>query len=183
MHFATLARWLCLGILAVGLSGCVHPSKVDITSNKLDAYHPNIKRLLILTDIGAALKNRTGDDEAIFASAVTGSLDQCGIAAAVHKHDPLALNNDAQQAIRAFGPDTVMTIVMKSAQTINGIPVSSVLNATMIDLKTKTAVWKAEINYLTADNAGQALAAAIIARLKQETILAPACATPVVPKG
>jgi len=178
----TLARWLCLGLVAAGLSGCAHPSQVGITSNKLNAYHADIKRLLVLTDLGKAIQTRGGDQEAAFTSAFTASLGTCGIDVKVQKHDPLALQDETKQAVQNFAPDTFLSIGWKTEQSVNTVAVQTVLVGSMIDLKTKRLVWKAEINFVPASNAGQTLAASIIDRLKLETILGSSCPTPIVPK-
>jgi hypothetical protein len=86
IRLETLVRWLCLGVFAIGLSSCAQPSQVAITSNKLNAYHANIKRLLVLTDLGKAMQMRVGDQDAIFDSALTASLGTCGITAKVQRH-------------------------------------------------------------------------------------------------
>ena len=169
-------------LLAACLSGCAHQSEIGMTSTKLNAYHADIKRLLFVTELGETLKYRVGDPEAVFESNLTDALHRCGIATQFHKHDPLALQNEEQLAVKSFSPDTILELRWKSSQTRYGVPISSVLMGTMIDWKTKQQVWKAEINLVPAYYSGETLAASIIQRLKTESILGPTCPTPIVPR-
>ena len=177
-----MTRWLGVLFLTACLSGCAHPSQVGMTSTKLNAYNANIKRLLVVTEIGETLKYRVGDPEAVFQSNVMDALGKCGIVTQFHKHDPLALQNEEQLAVKSFSPDTVMTLTWKSSQTLNGIPMSSVLMGSIIDMNTKRQVWKAEINFVPAYYSGETLAASIVNQLKQQAILDASCPTPMIPK-
>jgi hypothetical protein len=171
-------RFACLAFLALGLSGCVQ-STATITSNKASDYHANIKRLLVITDLGKALQD---NDEGIFESKMTDALGACGIVVTFHRNNPLALRNDSQDAIRATLPDTVMTLGWKSAQSMGQGPINAVYIGSMVDLATKRVVWKAEIDFKSALSGGETLAASLIDRLKADTIIGAACPTPVVPK-
>jgi len=182
MRFESALRFACLGFLVLGLSGCVQ-SKATITSNRANDYHANIKRLLVITDLGQALKGKIdGDEEGIFESNVRDALAKCSIVVEFHRHDPLALQNDAQEAIRATSPDTVMTLAWKSAQSGGRAPKSTVYIGSIVDLTTKRLVWKAEIDFQSAWSGGETLAASLVDRLKADTIISASCPTPIVPR-
>lgn len=182
MFMGKLPRFLSLFFVVACLSGCAHPSQVGITSTKLNAYNANIKRLLVVTELGEVLKHRSDNAEATFESTFTDALGKCGIVTEIHQHDPLALQNEEQLAVKTFSPDTVMTLVWKSAKTYAGIPTSTVIIGSLLDFNTKRQVWKAEINFAPAYYAGETLASSIVNQLKLQAILGPSCPTPVVPK-
>ena len=175
-----LSKIVTCAVFAVGVAGCTHPTDVGITSSKLNAYQPHIKRLLVLTELGSTLK--MGDGETAFDTTLNNAMDTCGIAVNVHRHDPLALQNEEQLALKTFSPDTVMTLVWKSEHTYGNIPTSVVIMGSILDVSSKKVVWKSEINLAPASHAGETLAASIIERLKKENILGADCPMPVVPK-
>jgi hypothetical protein len=179
MRIDTALRWMCLGLMTVGLSACVQ-SKATITSNKAPDYHPEIKRLLVLTELGIVPNNSpVGDVEGTLEGAVTDSLAKCGIVVKFQRHDPLALQSEGPQAIRSFSPDTVMTLGVKATGMGRATP--SIYLGSIIDMTTKKLVWKSEIDFQFAWSSGETLAATIVGRLKADTILGPSCPTPVLP--
>lgn len=182
MRTATLSRWFCLFFAVLGISGCAHQASVSITSNKLDAYKPNLQRLLVVTDLSQVMKIQRDDQEALFEASFMASLGGCGITVKFHRHDPLALNNEELGTINEFHPDTVMTIQLKSGTTYGGVPTSFHMEGSILDWGSKRQVWKAEIDSAPGYYAGQNLAAMIVANLKDQAILRPACVTPEVPK-
>jgi hypothetical protein len=171
-----------LAATAIALSGCAHQAPVSITSNRLNAYQPNIQRLLVITDLGQVMRIQRGDEEALFESAVEDSLGGCGIVVKFHRHDPLSLENEAQGAIGEFHPDTILTLQLRSGTTYGAIPTSFHSEGSIVDLRSKREVWKAGIDSAPGFNAGQNLASTLIDNLKKSTILGPACATPTIPK-
>lgn len=169
-----------MGFLAFGLAACVQ-SKATVTSNKAPDYHPEIKRLLVLTELGLVKNNSlVGDEEGTFEAAVTDSLAKCGIVTKFQRHDPLALQNEGPQAIRSFSPDTVMTLGLKATGSMGGAA-SVVYLGSIVDMPTKKLVWRAEVDFKAAWSGGETLAASIVDRLKADTILGPSCPTPAVP--
>jgi hypothetical protein len=178
MLLETSLRWLCMGLFAVGLSACVE-SKATISSNKAPDYHPEVRRLLLLTNLGLKPINRPGgDEEGNFEAAVMESLSRCGIVVQFQRHDALALQNNEQHAIQTFVPDTVLTLTPKATGTGRMIYAGSI-----VDMSTKKLVWRSEIEIDFHWFAGKALAASIIDRLKQDGVLASACPTPSLPPG
>ncbi len=170
-------------MLAGGLAGCAHQAEIGMTSSRLNAYHADIKRLLVVTDFGQTFKYRAGDPESVFESTFMDALSKCSIAVQFHKHNPLALENEEALAVKSFAPDTILELRWRSSVTNNlGIPVSSVLMGTIIEWSTKRQVWKAEIDFVPAFNAGETLSETIIGRLRQETILDPSCPVPIIPQ-
>jgi hypothetical protein len=181
MRAETLARWACVGLTAVGLSGCVQ-SKATIESRTADNYHADIRKLLIITQMDDTLKHSSaGDAGELFETNIASSLGKCGITAEFHERDPLALENDAAVAIRNSAPDTVMTLIWKSEQTGGRTPTFVVYSGSIIDLKSKRTVWKSEIQFKSAWSRAETLSAAIIDKLKSDTIISQSCPTPAVP--
>jgi hypothetical protein len=182
MVSAKALRWACAALLLVFMPGCAHEAQVAVSSKKLNAYHANIKRLLVLTDLGQVLKIQSGDEESAFEAAIMDSVGSCGIVANIHRHDPLALQNDEQATMKSFAPDTVMTLQWKTGQGYGGIVSSFHLIGTLVDVRTKTEVWRAEIDTAPGFYAGKNLAAQIIENLKRGSILDSSCVLPVVPQ-
>lgn len=182
MKTGNLARWACLGLAVIGLSGCVQ-SQATMESRTADNYHANIKKLLIITQMDNMLKHSSaGDEGELFETNIVSSLGKCGITAEFHEHDPLALDNDAAVAIHKSAPDTVMTLTWKSEQMGGNTPIYVVYLGQIIDLATKRVVWKSEIQFKSAWSRPETLSAAIIDKLKADSIVSPSCPTPFVPK-
>jgi len=181
MKAKVLARWACVGLAAIGLSGCVQ-SSATIESRTAVNYHASIKKLLIVTQMDDMLKHKSaGDAGELFETNIVSSLAKCGITAEFHERDPLALDNDAAVAIRNSAPDTVMTLIWKSEQTGGRMPTFVVYSGGIIDLKSKRTVWKSEIQFKSAWSRAETLAATIIDKLKADAIISPSCPTPAVP--
>jgi hypothetical protein len=133
--------------------------------------------------MGETLKHRAdGDEEPVFEADVTDSLAKCGIAVNVHRRDPLALQNDEALAVRAFSPDTVLTLQWKTAQSGGRTPGTTVFASSLIDVATKKLVWKAQIDLKGGWSLAETLAASVIDRLKADTVVSSSCPTPVVPR-
>jgi hypothetical protein len=178
MNIEKPLRWMCMGLLSVGLAACVG-SKATIQSNKAPDYHPQIKRLLLVTDLGLTPINRPdGDEEANFEAAVTESLSQCGITVQFRRHDALDLQNGDQRAIQTFAPDTLLTLAPKATGAGRKI-----YAGTIIDMAAKKPVWRSELDIQFAWFAGKTLAGSLIGRLKEDGILASSCPTPTRPPG
>ena len=181
MKAETLVRWACVGLAAIGLSGCVQ-SKATIESRTAVNYHADVRKLLIITQMDDMLRHRSAAAAGeLFETNIVSSLAKCGIAAEFHEREPLALDNDAAAAIRSSAPDTVMTLIWKSEQTGGRMPPFVVYSGSIIDLKSKRTVWKSEIQFKSAWSRAETLAATIIDKLKADAIISPSCPPPAVP--
>jgi hypothetical protein len=181
MLIRIVSRCLCLGLLAIGLSGCA--AKVTVTSNRVPDYHGEIRRLLVIAQVGGELGyGEYNAERPAFRDAIVNSLSKCGITANVQFQSQISLPAETAQAVRAFAPDTALTIETKSTS-IGGGSSAAVYIGTVIDMPRRKPVWKAEIQYIGGKSGDEILAASIIDRLKSDAILNALCPTPAVPKS
>jgi hypothetical protein len=170
-------------LVGFSLSACVN-SSAEFSSNKLSNYNGSIKRLLVYADIGDILKNKVdGDEELIFADKLIESLRGCAIAAEYHAKNRIALQDERGSLIGAFAADAFLDIQLESATKSNKEATKAVYILSLSDVSTKRLVWKAQLNFVSAWYGGETLAAALINKLKADSMISQSCVAPIVPKA
>jgi hypothetical protein len=171
---------LCALVLAGLAAGCAEPAQ--IASNKAPDYAGDPKRLSVLESMGPPL------DDTYFASFQTrlqNAVHDCGVEAdfivrppagsSLALDDKQALERRAEaQRIQQFRPEAVLSVVATSYQsTVRPRIVQQVTyQLELLDMKSRKAVWKAEVVMRPgAGDTGARLASDITARLATDGIL------------
>lgn len=168
---------LRLGGAAMVLLLAACASMSAIKSNKSPAYAGGIKRLFVEADLGNVLTYKMGGDQpGVFASTFVQALTTCGIPTEVHLKDVLDLKEDTSRRVKQFEPDAVLQINWRSMTSGARTGTDAVFVLSLFDVKSKSVVWKAELTFVPLASAGMALAAVIIAQMKQDGLIDASCA-------
>jgi len=168
-----------LSVAALMLLSAACASSSTVKSNKLASYAGGIKRLFVEASLGTALLNKaSGDETAVFTSTLVDTLAKCGTQTQVHLKDALDLNNDAGQLIRQFNPDSILNVTWQSEKSGSNVPVSTVYILSLVDIKSKAVVWKAEVDFVSRWQAGVTLAGSVIGQMKQDGLIDASCTVP-----
>lgn len=166
-------RFFMTAALVFLITGCTSTGTID--SNKSDSYNGKVKRLFIVGKLGDTLSIGFGNEYASFSTTMTSTLIFCGTQSQYFVQDPLSFDQIMNQNIRAFKPDSILYIRW---DTYGGYGIGTYF-LQLIDTTTMTPVWKATINFQgKAGDAGVALAAIIIGRMKQDGLIDASCAVP-----
>jgi hypothetical protein len=168
-----------LGGLAIFLLLTACTSTSVIRANKSDSYKGETKRLFIEASLGNALLNKaSGDETAIFTSTLINTLSKCGTQADIHFKNSLELPDSVGQRIKRFSPDSLLQITWQK-ETRQGSSIqlySTNYILTLIDIKSRSVVWKAELDFVSRWSAGVTLAGSIIDQMRQDGLISASCA-------
>ncbi len=175
----SINSFINIGIFAflLSLGGCA--SSAIIQSNKLPTYSQIASRILIIGDLNVSPNGPMFDfDRKEFVASLGNSFTDCGTVVEYHEKNRLSLVDDIGQDVKNFGPDVILTIQWRSAELHSRGPSHLVYELVLTDIKTKTAVWKAEVNFTRAWHAGLVLAGSVISKLKADGLVADTCKAP-----
>ena len=166
------------GALVLLLTACM-ASTGTINSNKSETYAGTTKKLLIVANMGNSLVIPRGNENGLFSSTMSDTLARCGTQTEYFAPNPIAIKDVAGEHIRAFGPDSILTINWqseRSGQYVHDI----VYLVQLVDVKSKAVVWKASVNFSQHWNPAVTLAGIIIGRMKQDGLIDASCTVPQV---
>ncbi len=171
-----MLRFGIAGVLLL-LAAC---ATATVTSNKATSYNGTVRRLLIDANFGTA--GGIGHEAEQFKSDVMDALGKCGTEVHIHEKNALSLNNnEVNDLIRQYHADSVLELAWQSVTTNRGSAIGAVYLLTLYDLKSRQAVWKAQVTLqqdLIAKGMGDKFASATIGQMKKDGLIDSACPTP-----
>lgn len=171
MRDGKLVRWLCLGLLTVGLSGCAL-SAAETDSYTARERHTAISRLLIISNVWplASQGPSSAMQMATIETALKDAFSKCGVVASVLPPDQRLQGGGDEQAIRAFSPDALFVLETQTFET-GRTEAGGAYLARIIDMTRKKMVWRAQTSITAGKSREEVFAASIIDRLKADSIL------------
>ncbi|TWB23918.1 hypothetical protein FBZ88_11390 [Nitrospirillum bahiense] len=170
--------------VAVLLSVCACTSSSTVESNKSADYNGSIKKLFLFTNLGKTLYSQSvvestqETDPAAFVALMRSSLESCGIAmdSFARPADGPA-HNILPQHIPLQGADAILEISWTRERTGGQGHITDYL-ASLLDVQSKTVVWKATIELKQHFKAPEELTNALINRMKRDGLIGANCVPP-----
>lgn len=169
-----LSRFAVVAALLLLVSACVNPTK--ITSNKAPGYSKELKRLFVITDIGAEYGAVYADT---FGSKLQAIAKDCGVELEISRVVPLELDSSKHVTrMKAFNPDAVLHIRRNGGTKDQyGNLFHVIYDSRLIDMPGNKAVWRSSTGFWRGGTAipiaerGEALAVDLTNKMKQDGLL------------
>jgi hypothetical protein len=151
----------------------------DIKSVKSPTYARMPQRILFLANTGSAFEFWGRSQQ--LGNMIEESLKGCGLAAAFQSSATLTLGDPIANRIRDFSPDAIVSINWRSERVSNGGVEGITYSLELMDVPTKSVVWKAEMNQSSpisvagADDTIPSFAIALIERLRTDGLVPASC--------
>lgn len=168
---------------ALALSGCV---TAKIESQRDDSFTKEIDRVYVHSTFGMEDRELAG----AFSSAILHEFSTRGITTHTAESDPLALEEQDDEAVAAAVAEFAPTVVLILKQTARGTSVSpgapgmpgtmsseAVYDASLYDAETMRRVWRAQVstsgdaNLTTGEGTAKKLAATIAQRMQDDGLI------------
>jgi hypothetical protein len=157
-------------------------SMASIRSVRAPDYQGNIERLFVIVNMGNGLTNRDGDNSDAFAAILNRTLDNCGTRSESFVVKPginLSLSDQTprmiKESIERLKPTTILDINWR-VQTSNSKGWNQTTYLLQLhDAKSRSIVWKAELDASTFWHPAQIVAGAVVDRMKRDGLVDASC--------
>lgn len=180
MSFRAAVQFAIMAGSALLLSGCIG-SRATIQSTKMPFSTESLKQLMVVEKFAPNMSFKliiNAPKE--FEDKFSGALRTCGIGTAFQEVDPRP--NTTEHVVVGKGVDGLMIMQWTMQRTGGYAPPLAVYTATLLETKSLRPVWMARINLTAQWYSGDRLAAALVDKLKQDSIIPSYCVTPEVPQ-